>query len=114
MHMSFSDGHLIRKAFLTKYGYAQDLTYAEILREFRNRYDQAQLLRQQNAGSDRIMLLIEGMADGSAREEALRERAARKRQVELLTLESGYGATELDQFVEIFAERLEVERIHTI
>jgi len=33
--MSIPDGQLIRKAFLTKYGYAPDLTYEEILCEFR-------------------------------------------------------------------------------
>ena len=40
--MSVPDGHLIRTAFLTKYGYSPDLTYDEILCEFQKRYDQAQ------------------------------------------------------------------------
>lgn len=109
--MSTSDGHLIRKAFLTKYGYALNLTYEEILREFRRRYDRAQVLRQENADPQRIMLLIEGMAENSAKEEVLREHQARKLRIQNLTMESGYGATELDQLVEGLAERLEVEWI---
>ena len=46
--MSTPDGHLIRKAFLTKYGYSPDLTYQEILCEFQRRYDHAQELRLSN------------------------------------------------------------------
>ena len=112
--MSTPDGHLIRQAFLTKYGYSPDLTYDELLREFLSRYDQAQALRLQNAGSRKIMLIIEGMAENAANEEASQERAVRKRKIECLTKESGYGATELDQMVEGFASRLEVEWIQKI
>ena len=43
--MSTPDSHLVRKAFLTKYGYPPDLTYSEILCEFHRRYDHAQALR---------------------------------------------------------------------
>ena len=109
--MSPPDGHLIRKAFLTKYGYSPDLTYDEILCEFQRRYDHAQALRQQNAGLHRIMLIIEGMAENAAKEEASLEREVRKLKIEHLTEESGYGATELDQLVEGYAARLEVEWI---
>ena len=76
--MSTSDGHLMRKAFLTKYGYAPDLSYEEIICEFRRRYDQAQLLQQENIGTQRVMLIIEGISPNAAKEEAARERAARK------------------------------------
>ena len=48
--MSTPDGLLVRKAFLTKYGYSPDLTYEEIVREFQRRYDHAQSRRLQNAG----------------------------------------------------------------
>jgi signal recognition particle GTPase len=109
--MSSPDGHLVRKAFLTKYGYAPDLTYEEILSEFQRRYDHAQTLRQKNAGLHRIMLIIEGMAESAAKEEASRERAVRKLRIERLTEGSGYGVMELDQLVEGFAARLEVEWI---
>ena len=109
--MSSPDGHLVRKAFLTKYGYAPDLTYDEILCEFQRRYDHAQVLRQENAGLQRIMLIIEGMAESTANEEASGEREVRKLKLEGLTEESGYGLTELDQLVEGFAARLEVEWI---
>ena len=109
--MSTPDGHLIRKAFLTKYGYSPDLTYDELLREFQNRYDHAQALRLQNAGSHKIMLIIEGMAENTAKEEASGERAVRKHKIERLTKESGYGITELDQLIEGYAARLEVEWI---
>ena len=68
--MSTPDGHLVRKAFLTKYGYSPDLTYDEILCEFQRRYDHAQALRQKNAGLHKIMLIIEGMAESAAKEEA--------------------------------------------
>ena len=112
--MSTPDGHLVRKAFLTKYGYAPDLTYDEILREFERRYDRAQTLRLGKAGSHRIMLVIEGMAESAATEEASLEREVRKLKMEHLTKESGYGVTELDQLVEVFAERLEVEWIQRI
>jgi len=112
--MSTPDGHLVRKAFLTKYGYPPDLSYDEILREFERRYDRAQTLRRENAGSHRIMLVIEGMADSAATEEASLEREVRKLKMERLTKESGYGVTELDQLVEVFAERLEVEWIQRI
>jgi hypothetical protein len=109
--MSTPDGHLVRTAFLTKYGYLPDLTYPEILREFQQRYDHAQSLRLQNAGLHRIMLVIEGMAEGAAKEEASVEREVRKLKIERLTENSGYGATELDQLVEGFASRLEAEWI---
>jgi hypothetical protein len=109
--MSTSDGHLIRKAFLTKYGYAPDLTYEEIVCEFRRRYDQAQVLRQENVETHRVMLIIEGISQNAAKEEASRERALRKVQIKLLTEETGFGPIELDQLVEGFAERLEVEWI---
>jgi hypothetical protein len=109
--MSTPDGHLIRTAFLTKYGYSPDLTYSEILGEFHKRYDHAQALRLQNAGSRRIMLIIEGMAEDSPQEEASREREVRKRKIELLSRESDYGVTEMDQLVEGFASRLEAEWI---
>jgi hypothetical protein len=110
--MSTPDGHVVREAFLTKYGYAPNLTYYEILREFERRYDRAQMLRLGNAGSHRITLVIEGMAESAATEEACLEREVRKLKMEHLTRESGYGAMELDQLVEVFAERLEVEWIH--
>ncbi len=109
--MNTPNGHLIRKAFLTKYGYSPDLTYEAILREFQQRYDQAQVLRQENADSHRIMLIIEGMSQDSAQEEAARERHARKLKIERLTQESGLGILELDQLVEGFAERLEANWI---
>jgi hypothetical protein len=109
--MSTPDGHLVRKAFLTKYGYAPDLTYPEILREFQKRYDHAQALRLQNAGSHTIMLIIEGMAENSAKEDASIEREVRKLKIERLTKESDYGVIELDQLVEGFTQRLEVEWI---
>ena len=76
--MSTPDGHLIRQAFLTKYGYSPDLTYQEILREFQRRYDLAQELRQQHAGLHKVMLVIEGMDEGTAHEAALGEREVRK------------------------------------
>lgn len=109
--MSTPDGHLIRKAFLTKYGYSLDLTYDELLREFQGRYDHAQALRLLNAGSHKIMLIIEGIAESSAKEEASLEREVRKLKIERLTKESDYGVTELDQLIEGFAQRLEVEWI---
>jgi hypothetical protein len=109
--MSGSDGHLVRKAFLTKYGYSPELTYDEILREFRKRYDRAQALRNENAGLHRIMLIIEGMAEDAAEEDVAREREIRRLKIECLTEESGYGAAELDLLVEGFAARLEVEWI---
>jgi hypothetical protein len=109
--MTAPDGHLIRTAFLTKYGYSPDLTYDEILSEFRRRYDHAQALRLQNAGTHRVMLVIEGMAEDAAKEEASQERNVRRLKIERLNKESGYGATELDQLVEGYAERLEVEWI---
>ena len=112
--MSSPDGHLVRKAFLTKYGYAPDLTYEEILFEFQRRYDHAQALRQENAGLHSMMLIIEGMSESSAKEEASLERAVRKLKIERLTENSGYGATELDQMVEGFAARLEAEWIQKI
>jgi hypothetical protein len=112
--MSTPEGHLIRQAFLTKYGYAQDLTYDQLLGEFQKRYDQAQALLQENAGLHRIMLTIEGIAATAANEEASRERAVRKFKIERLTAESGYGATELDQLAEGFAARLEAEWVHKI
>ena len=112
--MSAPDAHLVRKAFLTKYGYSQDLTYDEILSEFQRRYDRAQELRQGNAGLHRIMLVIEGIAEHVPNEEASRERELRKLKIERLTEESAYGATELDLLVESFAARLEVEWIREI
>jgi hypothetical protein len=112
--MSTPDGHLIRKAFLTKYGYSPDLTYDQIVREFHRRYDQAQAQRLQNAGSHKIMLIIEGMAENAPNEEASLERQVRKLKMEHLTENSDYGVTELDQLVEGFAERLEVEWIQKI
>jgi hypothetical protein len=112
--MSLPDGHLVRKAFLTKYGYSPDLTYDEILHEFRRRYDHAQALRLRNAGLTKVMLIIEGMAEGTAKEDASGERAVRKLKIERLTKESGYGATEVDQMIEGYAERLEVEWIQRL
>ena len=112
--MSTPDGHLIRNAFLTKYGYSPDLSYDEMLCEFQGRYDHAQARRLQNAGSHRIMLIIEGMAESSAKEDASLEREVRKLKIERLTKNSGYGATELDQLVEGFAARLEAEWIQKI
>ena len=112
--MSAPDGHLVRKAFLTKYGYSPDLTYDEILSEFHRRYDHAQALRLENAGLHDIMLIIEGMAESSAKEDASLEREVRKLKIERLTKNSGYGATELDQLVEGFAARLEAEWIQKI
>jgi hypothetical protein len=109
--MSTPDGHLVRKAFLMKYGYSPDLSYEEILCEFQKRYDYAQALRLQNAGSHKIMLIIEGISESSAKEEASLEREVRKVEIERLTQESDYGITELDQMVEGFAQRLEVEWI---
>jgi hypothetical protein len=109
--MTDHGGHLVRKAFLTKYGYSPDLTYDEILCEFQKRYDQAQALRQKNAGLHRIMLIIEGMAEGTAKDAASGERDVRKHKIERLLEESGYGVTELDQLVEGYAARLEVEWI---
>ena len=112
--MSAPEGHLVRKAFLTKYGYSPNLSHDEILCEFLRRYDRAQALRQENAGLHRIMLVIEGMAENAAKEEASLEREVRKLKIERLTEESGYGATELDQLVEGYAARLEVEWIQKI
>ena len=109
--MSPPDGHLVRKAFLTKYGYSPDLTYDEILFEFRKRYDHEQALRLKNAGLHSIMLVIEGMPEGTAKEDASGERAVRKIKLERLLEKSGYGVTELDQMIEGYAERLEVEWI---
>jgi hypothetical protein len=94
-----------------KYGYSPDLSYEEILCEFQKRYDHAQALRLQNAGSHKIMLVIEGIAESLAKEEASLEREVRKLKIERLTQESDYGITELDQMVEGFAQRLEVEWI---
>ena len=71
-------------------------------------------LRLQNAGSHKIMLIIEGISASSAKEEALLEREVRKLKIERLTKESDYGITELDQLVEEFAQRLEVEWIQKI
>jgi hypothetical protein len=110
--MSAPEGHLVRKAFLTKYGYSPNLSYDEILCEFQRRYDRAQALRQGNAGLHRIMLVIEGIDENAAKEEASRERGVRKLKFERLTEESGYGVTELELLVEGFAARLEAEWIH--
>ena len=112
--MSTSDGHLVRKAFLTKYGYSPDLTYDEIVCEFQRRYDHAQARRSENAESHQIMLIIEGMSEASAKEDASLERELRKRKIERLTQESGYGVTEIDQLVEGYAARLEVLWIQRI
>ncbi len=109
--MSTLDGHLIRKAFLTKYGYSPDLSYSEILCEFQRRYEHAQARRLENAGFHRIMLIIEGIPEGAAKEEASRERAVRQLKIRRLTQRSGYGITELEQLVEGFASRLEAEWI---
>jgi hypothetical protein len=112
--MKTPDGHLIRKAFLTKYGYSPDLTYEEILCEFHKRYDLAQSMRLQNAGPHLVMLIIEGMPQGSAQEEASREHDLRRLKIKCLTRDSGYGVTELDQLVEGFAQRLETQWIQKI
>ena len=56
-------------------------------------------------------VVIEGMAEDAAKEEASQERNVRRLKIERLNKESGYGATELDQLVEGYAERLEVEWI---
>ena len=112
--MSIPDGDLVRKAFLTKYGYAPDLTYEEIVRRFQKRYDHAQALRLTTGGVHRIMLVIEGMAESSAKEEASLEREVRKLKLQRLTAESDYGATELDQLIEGYTARLEVEWIQKL
>jgi hypothetical protein len=109
--MSTRDGQLIRKAFLTKYGYSPDLSYPEILCEFQRRYDHAQARRLENAGFHSIMLIIEGISESAPKEEASRERAARQLKFRRLTEKSGYGITELEQLVEGFASRLEAEWI---
>jgi hypothetical protein len=105
--MSIPDGHLVRKAFLTKYGYPPDLTYEEIVSEFQKRYDHAQALRLTEGGLHRGMLVIEGIAESSAKEAASLEREARHRKMEGLSAETGYGTTELEQMVEGYASRLE-------
>jgi hypothetical protein len=112
--MSTPDSHLVRKAFLTKYGYPPDLTYGEVLCEFHRRYDHAQALRHQKAGLHRIMLIIEGIAESAGKGEASQEREVRKLKIERLTENSEYGAMELDQLVEVFAARLEAEWIRKI
>ena len=112
--MSTPDGLLVRQAFLTKYGYSPDLTYDEIVCEFQRRYDHAQSRRLQNAGSHSIMLIIEGMAETSAKEAATLEREVRRLKIDRLTKGSGYGAIEIDQLVEGFAQRLEVEWIQKV
>ena len=56
----------------------------EILREFQRRYDLAQELRQQHAGVHKMMLVIEGMDEGTANEAALGEREVRKFKMERL------------------------------
>jgi hypothetical protein len=112
--MSIPDGHLVRKAFLTKYGYAPDLTYEEILCEFQNRYDHAQALRLTNHGIHRVMLVIEGIPESSAKEAVSLERETRKYQLERLSAESGYGNAELDQLVEVYASQLEAQWIRKI
>ena len=112
--MSTPDAHLVRKAFLTKYGYSPDLSYDEMLCEFQGRYDHAQARRLKNAGAHSIMLIIEGMAETAAKEDASRERAARKQKIERLIERSGYGVTEIDQLVEGYAARLEAEWIQKV
>jgi hypothetical protein len=112
--MSIQDGHLVRKAFLTKYGYTPDLSYAEILCEFQKRYDYAQALRLTKGGLHRVMLVIEGIPESAAKEEVSLERKTRKQQMERLTAESSYGAAELEQLVEVYASRLEAEWIRKI
>ena len=109
--MTTQDGHFIRQAFLTKYGYSPDLTYQEILREFQKRYNLAQRLRQQHAGLHKVLLVIEGMDEGPLHEAALREREVRKLKMTRLTAANGFGITELDQLVEGYAARLEAEWI---
>jgi hypothetical protein len=105
--MSIPDGHLVRKAFLTKYGYPPDLTYEEIVSEFQKRYDCAQALRLIEGGSHRGMLVIEGMDESFAKGAVSLEREARQRKMEGLSEGTGYGITELDQMVEGYASRLE-------
>jgi hypothetical protein len=112
--MSTPDSHLIRKAFLIKYGYAPGLTYEEIVCEFQKRYDHAQALRLTNRGLHRLMLVIEGMSENSVKEEASLEREIRKHKMDRLTAESGYGPAELEQLVEGYAARLEAEWIQKI
>ena len=51
------------------------------------------------------------MPEGTAKEDASGERAVRKIKLERLLEKSGYGVTELDQMIEGYAERLEVEWI---
>ena len=85
-----------------------------VLCEFHRRYDRAQTLRQENAGLHRIMLIIEGMAESTAKEEVAHEREVRKLRLRGLTEKSGYGVTELDQMVEGYAARLEAEWIQRI
>lgn len=112
--MSIPDGHLVRKAFLTQYGYAPDLTFEELVCEFQKRYDHAQALRLTQGGLRQVMLVIEGIPENSAREEILRERKTRKQRMEGLTAESGYGTAELNQLVEVYASRLEAEWIRKL
>jgi hypothetical protein len=109
--MSTPDGRLVREAFLITYGYSPDLTYPEIVAQFQKRYDYAQSRRLQNAGAHRIMLIIEGMAEGLAKEESALEREVRKAKIERLIENSGLGIMELDQLIEGFAERLEAHWI---
>ena len=76
--------------------------------------DLAQSMRLQNAGPHLVMLIIEGMPQGSVQEEASREHDLRRLKIECLTRDSGYGITELDQLVEGFAQRLETQWIQKI
>ena len=109
--MGTPDAHLVRTAFLTKYGYSPDLTYDEILREFQRRYDRAQMLQYENVGVRRIMLVIEGMSENLAIEDAAHVQELRKLRLRRLAEKSGYGVTELEQMVEGYATRLEADWI---
>jgi hypothetical protein len=112
--MICSDANLIRKAFAIKYGYATDLTYDELVREFRLRYDHAQILRQQEAGLLFLLQVIEGMPEGVTEIAAVEERELRSLRIRRLSEESSYGPAELVLLAEELAARLEVEWIRSV
>ena len=99
---------------MIKYGYSPDLSYDEICGEFRRRYDQAQLLQQQEAGFHRLLLLIEGMPEHTSEVEASGQRAQRNVLMQRLCEESSFGATELDILAEQYAARLEADWIRQV
>jgi hypothetical protein len=109
--MICSDANLIRKAFVIKYGYTVDLNYDELVGEFRRRYDQAQILQQQEVGLRRLLHLIEGIPESATELEAVQEREIRNLRMQRLSEESSYGRAELIMLAEEFAARLEAEWI---